>query len=314
MRILTMKIIMYIHDKPAVLTLFLFITTLIGCSQNDWENDMETSADSPILTIAVSDDGYEPPEGTNTRAATNEYYQTVFEEGDAIGIFGMQPYSEYGPEFIMKNTKLTLTKAGERLVWKTELSEGESDPLTLLSSDAVYFAYYPYNKKIKDIWREDYYCENAETFFSNEIENWLSGTAPYATNPTLQNDQASYSAKDLMISKGIIEVIDGIKTLKFSMKHALNMVVIDFSGINTLSTTSLPIFDGFSPYKYDTEKNIYRYLVPIGKKQTLSGRYTTTENGASADKTWDFTFNHTGTAGTYNVYTIKTKDQNTLKI
>lgn len=275
-----------------------------------------------ILTgSAVPDRGAEEERehsGTGRFAWLTMRPMTLFESGESNGKVSLGNLFT-APEKILEKNELKLQDIAFLICrggWPMAVGLPKEAALEQAFDyyDAVYFAYYPYNKKIKDIWREDYYCENAETFFSNEIENWLSGTAPYATNPTLQNDQASYSAKDLMISKGIIEVIDGIKTLKFSMKHALNMVVIDFSGINTLSTTSLPIFDGFSPYKYDTEKNIYRYLVPIGKKQTLSGRYTTTENGASADKTWDFTFNHTGTAGTYNVYTIKTKDQNTLKI
>lgn len=312
---LAIETIVYMYGRATVPILLLFTILLVGCSSDDWENRMKDSTNSLIQTIFVGDNGYIPAASTPTRAVTDEYYQTIFEEGDSIGVFGIQPlYNGNSPEFIMKNTKLTLIKIGNQFVWKAEQPETGSDPLALLSSNATYFAYYPYNEKTKDIWREDYYSEDAETFFSSEIVNWLSGTNPYATNPTLQNDRAAYNAKDLMIAKGTIETINGIKTLKFNMKHALSMVVIDFSEINPRSLASPPVFNSFSPYKYDDGKNIYRYLVPIEKEQVLSGNYTITGDEMPADNTWYFEFKHTGTAGTYNVYTIKIKEKTISKI
>lgn len=268
---------------------------------NTTEIEGTERTDEPIRLITVADHGYGSSTGTKTRATTDTQYRTTFEEGDVIGVFGIQPDNADNPELIMNNTPLTLTRINGELVWMPHPQSGAAGMMDKLSADATYFAYYPYHEQVGNVWRQDYFCDEAETFFSNEIANWLSGKNSYASSPTVQDSPEAYAAKDLMVSKGTVGMVDGVKALSFGMRHTMSLVVIDFSRIDALSATTPPSFDGFLPYQCQT--GVYRYLVPPGKEMSLSGTYATA--GTATPKRWDFRFTHSGTAGTYDRYIIK---------
>ena len=293
----------------AAIVVFVPAFLLTGCSENELPGDENADTNRTTFTIEVSDGGYAPAAGEkpDTRATENGY-ATQFTAGDKIGVFAVKNNEIVAGvnNLCLVATLETDADGSSSLVWKTE---GGETPLYI--SGATYYAYYPWQSDDDITSKVDPSATNdAAIFFAKFISEW-----------TPDNDQGTYTAytgSDLMIASGTPSGSD--KSLSFSMKHKMALVVIDLPKtkykLTDASGQPLPNyiidapdtkFNGFTPCRMSD--GTYRYLInpAATTSKNLSGSYT---NATSATAEWQF--EASVTVGKYKEYVVDRGSSNTI--
>ena len=186
---------------PAASLACALILMLAACTSDTLDElspiDPGTSPDARPLTITVSDGGMY---ATGQTRATERGYQTVFTEGDRIGLYVVKDGI-----LQVKNLCLTLQEG------KWTLPAGASQ--LIYSPDKSFHAYYPY--------KDDSYMNNKvspgdEDFFKNLVNDW--------SVKSNQRTYADYTASDLMTARGVY----ADQTLSFAMEHRMFLLVFRF--------------------------------------------------------------------------------------
>lgn len=238
----------------------LAATVIASCSQENevMENIAPEETTGQTLKIKASAAGFEAADA-QTRATDNGN-NTVFENGDRMGLYIIENYGAEDAEAELINT-VTLT-----------FSEGTWTPSTpvYVYDNATYVAYFPYNANFKpsDI---------------NALEDELKATV------TLTTDQSqNYHDLDLMIAKQTTaEITAASNTLDLDLTHTAAMIefsipVYKYSCIKANSTTfeySIPMDeiefsigdDQYTPYKVN--ESTYRCLVAPATDIKVSGSF-----------------------------------------
>ena len=181
-----------------------------------------TDSDAHPLTISVSDGGMY---ATGQTRAQERGYQTVFTEGDRIGLYVVN-----NGTLDVENLCLTLRSG------KWTLPDGVSQ--LFYSTHKSYYAYYPY--------RDDGYMDGKvspdnQDFFESAVDAWEVNTD--------QSTYAKYTASDLMTARGEYY---GIKyTLSFEMKHRMSLFILRVPATKYNDTEMI---DG-----QEISKSYYRY-------------------------------------------------------
>lgn len=180
-----------------------------------------TDSDAHPLTISVSDGGMY---ATGQTRAQERGYQTVFTEGDRIGLYVVN-----NGTLDVENLCLTLRSG------KWTLPDGVSQ--LFYSTHKSYYAYYPY--------RDDGYMNGKvspdnQDFFESVVDTWEVNTD--------QSTYAKYTASDLMTARGVYSN----HTLSFAMEHRMSLFILQVPA--TKYTYTEKINDKEIPKSY------YRYM------------------------------------------------------
>ena len=217
---------------------------LISCSEDNLTSTGYVDDGKGIL-VSVSD-GFSRPQ---TRAAYDGFPATIFEEGDAIGVYAFN-----GSSYVSSNVKFTRQADGS---WIPEEK-------VVYNPDYTYYAYFPY--------RETTYTpstsgtiDDIDTKFSafiNDGENkfWKAN----------QSTKEDFTASNLMIAKGNVT---GKRTVKFTMNHKRGMVAIsDIEFLQSSNFTSnIPYYTNYN-YYFLTKPNIGTTIADITFKVS-AGKY-----------------------------------------
>lgn len=266
----------------------LFVLAMLGgCSQEEGLNT-EYEANLKMLSVTVSDMGYEPAQGMGTKAVEMAY-TTTFTPNDQIGLFAVK-----NGQVVSTVNNLVLT-AQDNLVgglaWRT--SQGKKVEYI---EGATYFAYYPYRASLTGSLVPS--ATTASGFFLNVIGQW--------TVSTDQSTYQKYTANDLMVAKASLSY----GTLSFPMTHCMALGVIKMPMYRysfTNQSPSVPMhyaplkeskFNDFKPYH--AREDCYYFLTnPTQPTMSFSGSYV---NYLGKKKGWEVVLN--GTAGNYKFYNI----------
>lgn len=181
-----------------------------------------TDSDAHPLTISVSDGGMY---ATGQTRAQEHGYQTVFTEGDRIGLYVVN-----NGTLDVENLCLTLRSG------KWTLPDGVSQ--LFYSTHKSYHAYYPYRD---DGYMYDKVSPGNQDFFESAVDAWKVNTD--------QSTYAQYTASDLMTARGEYY---GIKyTLSFEMKHRMSLFILQVPATKYNYTEMI---DG-----QEISKSYYRY-------------------------------------------------------
>ena len=267
----------------------LFVTS---CSQDE---NAEISG-SHQLYIHITDMGVIKINDGETRATTNDKYQTTFTDGDQIGLFAVK-----NGQIIDNVENFCLQYNATHKVWMPTSGSLTYSPNL---EGATYHAYYPYKEDITASFRAD-----ASDPFTEIASNW---------NIDADLSKENYDKSDLMTGASTAELSGKNYTLNLTMKHRMAMVVIQlptrtyqFSNTNpTIPSYSIPSSNpSFSiskngnatteiiPY-YEEKTDMYRLLINPATTYTISGKFTSGEN-----KRYDIEITEIE-EGTYAPYTI----------
>lgn len=234
-----------------------------------------------ILSITVTDGGYDAADGSASRTVERGY-TTEFTEGDACGLYVVR-----NQEIIYSNVKLTAVKdaATGNIVWEVE----NGTTLTGGLADEHYFLYYPYRTGMNGMTQVQIGRIDVVNFFEPLIFLWQ----PLEDQSSYDN----YTKSDLMIAEGTADKgADNTIRLSFSMAHRTALAVIELpnAAVCTFSSSAKPL---------RMNDGTYRYLVnPWIAQPTIIGRY---DNGHREFSTSEFSISLTGlTYGSYKRYLV----------
>lgn len=273
----------------------LLVCTLFATSCSQDENTEIAPNGQGQLHISITDMGVIKINDGKTRATTNEKYQTVFTEGDRIGLFAVK----YG-QIIDNIENVCLQYNATHKVWMPTNGSLSYSPNL---EGATYHAYYPYKEEASASFQA-----SASDPFAELANNWIVGS---------DLSKENYAKSDLMTGAAQAELSGKNYTLELSMKHRMAMVVIQlpsrtykFSNTNPVLTSysipaSNPTFTvsksgntaEITPY-YEEKTDMYRLLINPATAYTVSGKFTSGEN-----KKYDIEISGID-AGTYAPYTI----------
>ncbi len=185
-----------------------------------------TDSDAHPLTISVSDGGMY---ATGQTRAQEHGYQTVFTEGDRIGLYVVKDGT-----LEVKNLCLTLQGG------KWTLPAGTSQ--LFYSPDKSYHAYYPYQK---DNYMNGKVSPGDEDFFKYVVDEW-------SVNPN-QSTYAQYTASDLMTARGVYNN----HTLSFAMEHRMSLFILQVPATKYTYTEKID--------SREISKSYYRYTAVISE-------------------------------------------------
>ena len=181
---------------PAASLACALILMLAACT-SDALDELPSAGTAPdALTITVSDGGMY---ATGQTRATERGYQTVFTEGDRIGL-----YVENDGNLDVTNLCLTLRSG------KWTLPTGT--PQLLYSPGKNYHAYYPYQAT----YNASSVQPGNEDFFKPVVDSWQTENN--------QGTYAQYTADDLMTARGVCNNY----TLSFAMEHRMALLIIRY--------------------------------------------------------------------------------------
>lgn len=157
-----------------------------------------TNADARPLAISVTDGGmYSTPDPDRQTRAEERGYQTVFTEGDQIGLYVVK-------DGAVEKSNLCLTLRGGKWTMPT----GE----LYYTSDRNFYAYYPFKD---DSYMRGKVSPGSNDFFETLVKGW--------DTETNQSTYAAYTASDLMTAQGVYNAQES--TLHFPMMHRMAMAV-----------------------------------------------------------------------------------------
>lgn len=159
-----------------------------------------TNADARPLAISVTDGGmYSTPDPDRQTRAEERGYQTVFTEGDQIGLYVVKNGAVEKPN-------LCLTLRGGK--WTPPANTAG----IYYTPDKSFYAYYPYKD---DSYMRGKVSPGSNDFFEALVKDW--------DTETNQSTYAAYTASDLMTAQGVYNAQES--TLHFPMMHRMAMAV-----------------------------------------------------------------------------------------
>lgn len=178
----------------------LLASMLVGCSQE--ENVVSTIPGNMI--IRVSDAGIADSDNKATsRAVTDDVYNTIFEESDAIGLFAVNDATnEVLDDF--NNVKVEYANG----MWNSTLRYDNTQ------GGLTYYAYYPYRDGVTiDVNKEDVF------------EGLVNGWNPESMD---QSTKEGYAGADLMTSKAtkVVKEASGQYALQLDLTHRMALSVM----------------------------------------------------------------------------------------
>lgn len=193
-------------QHPSIFTLAAslvctLILALTACTPQALDELAPGTDSAPVpLTISVTDGGmYSTPDpGAKTRAEERGY-QTVFTEGDQIGLYVVK-------DGAVEKSNLCLTLRGGKWTLPTNTAG------IYYTSDRNFYAYYPYKD---NNYMKDKVSPGSNDFFETLVKGW--------DTETNQSTYAAYTASDLMTSQGVYNAQES--TLHFPMMHRMAMAV-----------------------------------------------------------------------------------------
>lgn len=246
------------------LFVLLSVLSLCGCSSDD--ETIVTATDGTTLTVIARADNFTSTDGTpQTRAKEGDNHETVFTDGDKIGVFAVK-----GGSVITECNNVLLTYDGEN--WNGTVYK---------YADATYFAYYPYDENL-----------NTNITGVSEIVSAFNTSVAAATD---QSTYEKYTACDLMTASSDHASLSD-KTLTFTFSHQMSMVEISLPMQKYKTSENADAFEYSSPVlgatfsitpsngsaktikPYNMGNGVYRYIVPpTGSAFTAKGEFKTTD-------------------------------------
>lgn len=161
-----------------------------------------TNADARPLAISVTDGGmYSTPDPDRQTRAEERGYQTVFTEGDQIGLYVVK-------DGAVEKSNLCLTLRGGKWTLPANTAGIYYTP------DKSFYAYYPYKD---DNYMRGKVSLGSNDFFEALVKDW---------KPNIhQNTYEAYTASDLMTAGGVCSNENGNYTLHFRMEHRMGMLL-----------------------------------------------------------------------------------------
>ena len=213
---------------PAASLACALILMLAACTSDALDElpPAGTDPDARPLTITVSDGGMY---ATGQTRAQERGYNTVFTEGDRIGLYVVKDGT-----LEVKNLCLTLQGG------KWTLPAGTSQ--LFYSPDKSYHAYYPYQK---DNYVNGKVSPGDEDFFKYVVYEW-------SVNPN-QRTYAQYTASDLMTARGVYNN----HTLSFAMEHRMSLFILQVPATKYTYTEKID--------SREISKSYYRYTAVISE-------------------------------------------------
>lgn len=293
-----------------IMALCGILFTIGACTpENDIGNSNGTNHNRVPLTVKATASNFNnlPTSGNpSTRTPLENGAETLFNAGDAIGIFAVKNNAIADA---VNNLKLTYKKTG--------LNTGEWNPPTGTSlywnEGMSYIAYYPYKEGIT--------IDAGKT--TDEIMTSLVNNEKLQPQPD-QSDPDKYTACDLMTAVG---VVSGDTTLNFKFEHRFALLILKphahfkyvpptdavftYRSNTTLSDLIVDVtakdveLNGVSPCKMD-DGSFRAIVLPTETSTEIAGSYSTTDATSGADKTLTYSGTPTSfTAG--NCYTLEVK-------
>ena len=207
----------------SLLAIVLAVSLLSSCTQDD---DSSRSSVSPALekgiVVSVSDGLYGSQGGT--RAIPNGM-ETVFEQGDAIGVFAVDAEGKV----VRSNVKYVCNGVN----WNVDAT---TTVPVLFSNEYSYYAYYPYQADLSELAAgiaegETVAASTADAFFEELTANW-----EVKDN---QKAKADYVASDLMVAKGVPNATVGDFAIDFNMTHQMGLVLLSFGEMTRMVDASI---------------------------------------------------------------------------
>ena len=205
----------------SLLAIVLAVSLLSSCTHDD---DSSCSSVSPTLArgiaVSVSDGQFEPLGGTR---AIPDGLETVFEQGDAIGVFAVDAEGKV----VRSNVKYVCNGVN----WNVD--DDATVPIQF-DSEYSYFAYYPYQADLttlapgvaEDEMLTAEAIATSDAFFEEMIGNW-----EVKDN---QKAKADYVASDLMVAKGTHAPGAGDYSIDFELFHQMGLVMLSFGEITRM--------------------------------------------------------------------------------
>ncbi len=246
----------------SLLAIVLTALLLSSCTQDD---DSSRSTVSPALAdgIVVS---VEAGSYAGTRAIPSGM-ETVFEQGDAIGVFAV----DASGKVVRSNVKYVCNGVN----WNVDAT---TTVPVLFSNEYSYYAYYPYQADLSELASdiaegETVAATTADTFFEELTSNWVVKDN--------QKAKADYVASDLMVAKGVPNATVGDFAIDFNMTHQMGLVLLSFGEMTRMVDASItwtePVTKSFKgesqPYDWN---GICRYIVKPNVEKELT----------ASDDTW----------------------------
>ena len=250
----------------SLLAIVLAVSLLSSCTQDD---DSSRSSASPALekgiVVSVSDGLYGSQGGT--RAIPNGM-ETVFEQGDAIGVFAVDAEGKV----VRSNVKYVCNGVN----WN--LDNATTVPVQFDAGNS-YYAYFPYQADLSSLspsvaeGKTVDAASTADAFFEELTSNWVVKDN--------QKTKADYLASDLMVAKGIPNATVGDFAIDFNMLHQMGLVLLSFGEmtreVDASITWTEPVTKSFKgesqPYDWN---GICRYIVKPNVEKELT----------ASDDTW----------------------------
>ena len=276
----------------SLLAIVLAVSLLSSCTQDD---DSSRSSVSPALekgiVVSVSDGLYGSQGGT--RAIPNGM-ETVFEQGDAIGVFAVDAEGKV----VRSNVKYVCNGVN----WN--LDNATTVPVQFDAGNS-YYAYFPYQADLSSLSPsvaegKTVDAATADGFFAELTDNW-----EVKDNQKLRAD---YVGSDLMVAKGIPNATVGDFAIDFNMLHQMGLVLLSFGEmtreVDASITWTEPVTKSFKgesqPYDWN---GICRYIVKPNVEKVLT----------ASDDTWTKTVK-VSTKGCYREYKINASMGYTLAV
>lgn len=229
-----------------------------GCTG---ETDIDRTAgngnlpsDGTRLTVRATASGFQLPaqddgSAPTTRTPIMEGTSTIFQPGDAIGLFCVRKNAS-GDEYIaedIRNLKMTYTTAADGTgTWKAPTAELTPRVYT----DAVtYFAYYPYTEALT----------TANVSNEQTIREWFKTNKPLATD---MRTLAELAANDLMTATALPSLAAADRgTLALSFKHEYALLVVKPKGeggvcIPPAGVTAYSYYAGAKSKDWGIDRNV----------------------------------------------------------
>lgn len=238
-----------------------------GCTG---ETDIDPTAgngnlpsDGTRLTVRATASGFQLPahddgNDASTRTPIMEGTSTIFQPGDAIGLFCVRKNAS-GDEYIaedIRNLKMTYTTAADGTgTWKAPTAELTPRVYT----DAVtYFAYYPYTEALT----------TANVSNEQTIREWLKTNKPLATD---MRTLAKLAANDLMTATALPSLAAADRgTLALNFKHEYALLVVKPMGkgpyVPPTGVTAYSYYSGSQSNDWGIDRNLTQ---PIGYESKM---------------------------------------------
>ncbi len=275
-----------IYSVSAVALLFM-----TACDNNELPVDVDNEQ-SRQLSIAVTDIGYSSVADMSSRTI-EKGFATEFTAGDACGLYVVRE-----GKLIYSNVKLTAERnvATGDIEWKPETGT----TLTGGMSDEQYYLYYPYQTEMDNKTADSFNSNMTDDeFFAPLISEWIPQTD--------QSNRTSYTASDLMTSKGrSLKGENNTYLLSFYMTHKMALAVIELPrNVYMFTNSKIPNYTVLKTVDFSGEakpmrmEDAYRYVVNpnAASLPVINGSF---DNGSN-----EFTISISGmTANRYKKYKV----------